>query len=793
MKSRLLICLMLLLILPVSVTAQNDERTVYERALNAYSIGRFGESLSYLKDIKRTYSIVYRVGMYRLTALCYLANDDEQNAKKAIQDMLKVNPYYIATAKDPAKFTAMVESLRKSSITLVTASSEAESLEESPVPVVIITADMIQNSGARNMRELLSLYVPGMTQVETLKQPGISYHGIYSSEQENVLVMINGHRLNNRSLNSKNFDYSISLNNIKQIEVLRGPASSLYGNVALTGVVNIITKNGGDIDDVELSAAAGNFGTQQYTALIGKRFNDFDVSCWGSVTNIKGERYNIPVTSPVNYTKSNTAYTQIGAYNNHPSYNFGLTLTYKNFRLQYERSYSHYTLSMTDNADNFISSDASLPYNLDKYPKFEGEGPGNGILNNYLDFSYNKDLNEHLSIGGSLYIDYDEMRVYSPLLNNSEYKFQRYNWEETTKGVSLRAKYKYRLDKLGHGSLLLALQSEFSSISDGQCSYYGLSDSASIGYYIGNNLSSRIILAGGHESTHSLAFQLKHYFHEHLLLNVGARFDYKLRVDNQNFTSIAPRLSLIYLQDYYNIKISYSRSFVDAPYYDRAQTSNLMNNFHISNPEHLSSLQLSFGYTPRNKIWKAEANVFYNYLKDGLYRMKLTVDNMDNSTPNNSNLKMLGAEGIFECRYHGFHTNANITWQRVLKGEEGPFTDHRVDNIPTIFGNDILGYDITLGRVHKLGINIITRFTGNQSSPYDMSNVIPNNTDSNPAYTISARCLFDAGISYGYRRISCQLYAYNLLDKRYSQGGTTYFPYYQMGRNVIFKIKVSLF
>jgi iron complex outermembrane receptor protein len=49
------------------------------------------------------------------------------------------------------------------------------------------------------------------------------------------------------------------LDKLKQIEVLRGPASSLYGGVALTAVVNLITKQGIDVDGIKIRAGIGNY------------------------------------------------------------------------------------------------------------------------------------------------------------------------------------------------------------------------------------------------------------------------------------------------------------------------------------------------------------------------------------------------------------------------------------------------------------------------------------------------------------------------------------------------------
>ena len=64
------------------------------------------------------------------------------------------------------------------------------------MPVTLITEEMIQISGARNLKELLITYVPGMTNVECNEEMNIAMRGVYSSGQEKILFMLNGHRLN---------------------------------------------------------------------------------------------------------------------------------------------------------------------------------------------------------------------------------------------------------------------------------------------------------------------------------------------------------------------------------------------------------------------------------------------------------------------------------------------------------------------------------------------------------------------------------------------------------------------
>ena len=160
---------------------------------------------------------------------------------RSVSLLLKENPYYSVSLNDSERFADMVRNQQSGKVTLVTASQQAETLEEAPVPVTIITEEMIRAIHARDLRDVLCAYVPGMTPVEG-EEANLSMRGINAYSQENILILLNGHRLNSRCTNSESPDYRINLEKLKQIEVLRGPASSLYGNVALTAVVNLITK-----------------------------------------------------------------------------------------------------------------------------------------------------------------------------------------------------------------------------------------------------------------------------------------------------------------------------------------------------------------------------------------------------------------------------------------------------------------------------------------------------------------------------------------------------------------------
>jgi len=65
-----------------------------------------------------------------------------------------------------------------------------------------------------------------------------------------------------------NPDFSIALDHVARIEVVRGPASSLYGNGGLTAVIHIFTRSGEEVGRTALSAGVGTFGQTKLSALV---------------------------------------------------------------------------------------------------------------------------------------------------------------------------------------------------------------------------------------------------------------------------------------------------------------------------------------------------------------------------------------------------------------------------------------------------------------------------------------------------------------------------------------------
>lgn len=120
---------------------------------------------------------------------------------------------------------------------VVTGARRAERLEDAVVAPEVVTRREIELSGAENVAELLQEH-PGVQIDPSFAGAGIRLQGL---DPEHTLILLDGMRLNGR------VEGTIDLNRfpaerIERVEIIKGPASALYGSDALGGVVNIITR-----------------------------------------------------------------------------------------------------------------------------------------------------------------------------------------------------------------------------------------------------------------------------------------------------------------------------------------------------------------------------------------------------------------------------------------------------------------------------------------------------------------------------------------------------------------------
>ena len=110
--------------------------------------------------------------------------------------------------------------------------------------------------GIRNLLDLIRI-TPGFAEIGDWNERQFGTRGTSNSTLQDVLILINGHRISDNLTSSNGPDW-ISLDYVKQIELVRGPGSAIYGGNAFSGAINIVTKSGTGEKINEANVRLGN-------------------------------------------------------------------------------------------------------------------------------------------------------------------------------------------------------------------------------------------------------------------------------------------------------------------------------------------------------------------------------------------------------------------------------------------------------------------------------------------------------------------------------------------------------
>jgi len=147
-----------------------------------------------------------------------------------------------------------------------------------PSVASVFTAKDIEASGARTLDEVLET-VPGLHVGLSFNRNSSFYsiRGIHSGENPQVLLLMNGLPINDIITGSRPYLFRLPVADIERIEVMRGPGSAVFGADAFAGVINVITKDGSDIDGRVLGGRAGTFDTLDGWAQYGDELSGWDI------------------------------------------------------------------------------------------------------------------------------------------------------------------------------------------------------------------------------------------------------------------------------------------------------------------------------------------------------------------------------------------------------------------------------------------------------------------------------------------------------------------------------------
>ena len=140
-------------------------------------------------------------------------------------------------------FISLAKDVNELETVVVSAIRSESSVESIPSSITVITAEDIQFSGANHITDVLrsvgGLHISDLFGDGTDASVGI--RGFSETAQQNTLIMIDGRRLNNTDNGLPDLN-TVALRDIKQIEIIKGSAGTLYGDKAVGGVINIITQ-----------------------------------------------------------------------------------------------------------------------------------------------------------------------------------------------------------------------------------------------------------------------------------------------------------------------------------------------------------------------------------------------------------------------------------------------------------------------------------------------------------------------------------------------------------------------
>ena len=260
-------------------------RSAMNKAIEDYDIGRFDEAIQQLESClsQGGFNKQEMVAAYRILSVSYLETDRLESAYKYANELITLQADFATRPEDPLRFQQLISDIRKGLIDrqITSVSKASESLAEAPATVIVISEEKIRNRGYNDITEALA-DLPGF---DITLGKGPTYSHIYQRGYRSVLTdrtlfLIDGVEENDLSSNHAFMSRQYPLSNVKRIEVIYGPTSTMYGANAFVGVVNIVTKNPNDMIrqgrkfGIQATGGYGSFNTRFFDVTAAAKYKN---------------------------------------------------------------------------------------------------------------------------------------------------------------------------------------------------------------------------------------------------------------------------------------------------------------------------------------------------------------------------------------------------------------------------------------------------------------------------------------------------------------------------------------
>jgi len=795
-----------------------------------YDNGRFRKAITTLEQcVQKGFSDKQKLQAYRLMTLSYLAMDSLGPARVYCGYLLGINPNYETNIFDPVAFTELLEEVRQAGGNqLVTSvSKKAENIDQAPATILVVSRKEIEERGYMDLVELLR-DVPGfdLTMFYGSEYANVYQRGFRQNNTEKTLLMVDGVEENDLWTNWAYLERQYPISAIERVEIIYGPASTMYGPNAFAGVINVITRNAEEAIRAGRSigiSANLNYGTYNTRCL--------DLSLYGKKRNFsfaltsrlyKSDEmdlssqnffaYDPEVYDTVDYQKLLSIQSGAASYLTahdlpftHPYYELSadsnqLWLTPEGISQARSLDKSGYAQTVNGNPVGFTNRTASWLLNgkfrlgnfslgfqtwrnsrgsTTQYTDTYVPGSDNGFnwvpQLSYFYVKYESQLNEKLFVS-----NLTTYRIHV-LTEDSRFVYVTNYARGDKKLFDLVAdappvwitQYAYEISKQLRNELKVIYTpvSTFDLISGLEIRNSSLQGSYLFSLTPTPQDSATLNpqpKGGNTFNVWDIGLYAQGTWRpiDKIRITLGLRYDYNRVRDSGGFGSaLSPRVAVVFTPGKFTFKAIYSRGIMNVSNWTKYSTAGNR----IPNPtlktENIINFELSAGYR-LNKLFHAELVGYYDIINDVVGTIPVSGNPGMNQNANIGKFRIAGIQAVTTFTWESFNAWFNYTFcdPRQIYSEKGD-VDNRV--------GDIASHQFNLGAnklfFNQLNVNLRLNFTGNR--PVGPGTSVPLNTADFPAIA-----LLNGAISYTNAKLvpglSLQLVCNNILNTRYYHPGT---------------------
>ncbi len=507
-------------------------------------------------------------------------------------------------------------------ITIISATKTLTNINEVPATVKVITAETIKENGFLTLEDALSI-LPGFQFRNILGFNSYIFQRGIPNQNNLILLLVDGIQIN--ELNSGGFygGGQFNLDNVQRIEVVYGPASALYGTNAISGIINIITKDPMNNKGLSLSGLYGSFKTYNGSLAYGY-YDEKEEFGFRVAGMVKGSQKADITGSEGDYNWSSDME------NFEDDYSIELKSQYHdlNFGITYQSKKSSCTTQFKSTGTNYL--DKNTLWNI-------------GFLNSYLkyDHSFSHDLNLLSTLYYRNATVFDNTIAY--ITDVSQVGYYRPNH---LTGFESMLSYTPLQDlKFICGVIL-----EYESLSNNFSITYSNSPAVKPPLPQTPEMDDNTLL--------SIYLQTQYKLNESFNLYGGARFDHSSVYENV----VTPRFGLVFNEDKLIVKLLYSEAFRAPKPWDYT--------FGLGNtdlkPEKMRSFEVAAQYLIFQHF-NVDLSIYKNKLSDLI--IIETINNNSRSV-NNGDVETVGLELNFDYREKSFRSFLNYSYNSSNNNNE---------------------------------------------------------------------------------------------------------------------------